>query len=219
MALFESVEHAATQRNDSPCIEHYVCKNCGQSHLTENHKCGYCRSNDHVGKNCPDRHKNCRYCGRDKSECKDCQRLIKRCRYCRLTDHSTINCTNKDIKIRCGIEGCLKKHLPEEHKCGICNGQDHIDKNCPDKCTVVGCDSMFHKNGEHSCTICRKWPVNHLEKDCSMAKNTVCPICLEQINEKSVAIYNCTHLVCYECVISWRKSRGKTCPYCRASQK
>ncbi|CAH6419865.1 Hypothetical protein HVR_LOCUS947 [uncultured virus] len=70
---------------------------------------------------------------------------------------------------QCTIDGCGRNHKTDEHYCNVCFliGADHIEKNCPYRCDVEGCDpNIKHKTVDHPCKICGKIGVDHIEKNC-----------------------------------------------------
>jgi len=45
---------------------------------------------------------------------------------------------------------------------------------------------------------------------------TECPICFDDITDKTVIIMKpCGHFFCYECIRDWNDKGNQTCPLCR----
>lgn len=116
------------------------CTICGSSHITENHKCGYCSSPDHVGKVCP--------------------HITKLCRFCHKVKHTDI-CDER-------LQDDARREKNRCQDCGRKGGSMPSIKCLTCSCKI--CRKPFHDTSEHSCRVCRRFGVNHTEKNCPLNK-------------------------------------------------
>jgi len=162
------------------------CIVCGGSHATIDHKCGFCLSSSHCGKNCPQR--------------KDL------CRYCHNKRHKHVCPQQNEYEAERQANKCKNDNCDTFNRCSEC------------RCAI--CNSSAHKTTDHNCTICRRYNVKHIEKDCKEALDDItCPICCEE-RLKIYSSFDCKHVVCGKCLLNYYKSSNKfICPICRATAR
>ena len=148
----------------------------------------------------------------------NCPSLKTLCRFCHKAKHSGCRGYKCDEQIesdrirqelKCPNKGCTQLNRCSECRCSICR-------------------SNWHKTPKHNCSICRRYGVTHIEKDCKMRCDDIdCCRCHKDA-KKNISIFQCKHMICLDCLPEMRNEKKifdgdknvvLRCPTCDATSR